>query len=132
MHRTLQQSVVLPASPARLYAMYLDPKTHAAITGEPARIGSKRGAAFRAFGGTLTGTILQTVPNKLIVQSWRASHWKKSDLDSTLVLSFRPDPKGGRIHLVHVNVPDHDYEGVKEGWRIYYWKPWRDYLKDRA
>ena len=39
MPRTLQQSVVLPASPARLYAMYLDPKTHAAITGEPARIG---------------------------------------------------------------------------------------------
>ena len=73
-------------------------------------------------------TIQQTVPNKLIVQSWRASHWKKSDLDSTLVLSFRPDPKGGRIQLVHVNVADHDYDDVKEGWRIYYWTPWRKYL----
>ena len=128
MPRTLQQSVVLPTSPARLYAMYLNPKTHATITGEPARIGRKRGAAFRAFSGTLIGTILQTVPNKLIVQSWRASHWKKSDIDSTLILSFRPDPKGGRIHLLHANVADHDYEGVKEGWHIYYWKPWRNYL----
>lgn len=129
---TLQQSVVLPASPARLYAMYLNPESHAAITGEPAIIGRKRGAAFRAFDGTLTGTILQTVPNKLIVQSWRASHWKKSDLDSTLVLSFRPDPKGCRIHLVHVNVADHDYDGVKKGWYIYYWNPWRDFLNQRS
>jgi activator of HSP90 ATPase len=128
MLKTIQQSVVLPASPARLYAMYLNPKTHVAITGEPAKIDRKRGAVFRAFEGTLTGTILQTVPNKLIVQSWRASYWKKSDLDSTLILSFQPDPKGGRIHLVHVNVPDHDYEGVKEGWFIYYWRPWRNYL----
>ena len=62
------------------------------------------------------------------MQSWRASHWKKNDLDSTLVLSFRPDPKGGRIYLVHVNVADHDYDDVKEGWRIYYWTPWRKYL----
>ncbi len=129
MPKTLQQSVALPAPPASLYAMYLDSKIHAAITGEPARIGRTRGAAFRAFGGTLTGTILQTVPNKLIVQSWRASHWKKSDLDSTLILSFRPDPKGGRIDLVHVNVPDHDYKGVKEGWHSYYWRPWRAYFK---
>ncbi len=58
MRRTLQQSVVLPASPARLYAMYLNSKTHAAITGELARIGRKRGAAFRAFGGTLIGVAL--------------------------------------------------------------------------
>ena len=128
MPRTLQQSVVLPGSPARLYAMYLNPNTHAAITGEPAKIGGKRGASFRAFDGTLTGTILQTVPNKLIVQSWRASHWKKSGLDSTLILSFRPDPKGGRIHLVHVNVPDHDYAEIKEGWLQYYWRSWRNYL----
>lgn len=130
MPKTLQQSVVLLAPPASLYAMYLDSKTHAAITGEPARIGRTRGAAFRAFGGTLSGTILQAVPGKLIVQSWRASHWKKSDFDSTLILSFRADSKGGRIHLVHVNVPDHDCKGVKEGWHIYYWKPWRVYLKD--
>jgi len=112
--------------------MNLNPKAHAAITGEPASIGRKRGAAFRAFGATLTGAILQTVANKRIVQSWRASHWKKSDIDSTLILSFQPDPKGGRIHPVHVNVTDHDYEGVKDGWHKYYWKPWRDFLNQRS
>ncbi len=128
MPKTIQQTVVLPAPPAKLYSMYMDAKTHAAFTGGVATIGRKPGMAFRAFGGMLTGTILQTVPNKLIVQSWRASHWNKSDLDSTLVLSFRPDPKGGRIHLVHVNVADHDYDDVKVGWRIYYWTPWRKYL----
>jgi len=130
MPRTLSQSVVLPASPARLCAMYLNPVAHGAFTGGKVRMSARPGSVFSAFDGTLTGRILQVVPNKLIVQSWRASHWKKSDLDSTLIITFWPDAKGGRIHLVHVNVADHDYEGVKEGWHIYYGKPWRDYLRD--
>ncbi len=38
MPRTLQQSVVLPASPAKLFSMYMNPRTHAAFIGEPAKI----------------------------------------------------------------------------------------------
>ena len=34
----------------------------------------------------------------------------------------------GRIDLMHVNVADHDVEGVSEGWKKYYWDPWRAYL----
>jgi hypothetical protein len=51
--------------------MYLDPKSHAAITGAPVSIGRRPGAPFRAFNGMLTGTILQIVPKRMIVQSWR-------------------------------------------------------------
>jgi hypothetical protein len=36
-----QQSVVPPASPAELYAIYLNANIHAPITGEPTRIGRK-------------------------------------------------------------------------------------------
>ena len=36
--------------------------------------------------------------------------------------------KRGRIDLVHVNVPAHDYWGVEKGWKNFYWKPWRRYL----
>ncbi|HEY5103154.1 MAG TPA: SRPBCC domain-containing protein, partial [Steroidobacteraceae bacterium] len=64
-------AVDFPASAAKLYRMYLDPKQHAAFTGAPVQIAARPGAAFVAFGGALTGTILQIVPNRLIVQSWR-------------------------------------------------------------
>src|ERR1700689_2782199 len=47
------------------------------------RLGGKRIAAF---GGQIRGRNLVIVPGKMIVQSWRASHWKAEDPDSILVL----------------------------------------------
>lgn len=131
MPRTIHLAASLPASPNELFDMYLDPKLHAAITGAPVSIGSHTGAKFRAFDGGLQGTILQVVPKRLIVQSWRASHWKARDIDSTLILTFWPEGRGARIELVHVNVADSDFADVSEGWQIYYWAPWRKYLKER-
>lgn len=128
---TILQAVHLPAPPGRLYAQYLNAGMHAAITGAPARIAAKPGLAFTAFGGTLSGRILQLVPRRLIVQAWRSSHWPKSELDSTLVLSFHAEKSGGRIELTHVGVPEHDFAGVSEGWEKYYWGPWRAYLSKR-
>jgi uncharacterized protein YndB with AHSA1/START domain len=129
MARTITLAVHLPAKPAQLYRMYLDPKQHAAFTGAPVRIAARAGARFEAFGGALTGTILQLIPRRLIVQSWRSTEFAKGDLDSTLVLSFWPDRRGGRIELTHVNVADRDFAGVSEGWTKYYWNPWRAYLE---
>jgi activator of HSP90 ATPase len=128
MPRTVTLAVELPASAARLYRMYLDPKEHGAFTGAPVKIAARPGAPFAAFGGALSGTILQILPNRLIVQSWRSTQFAKQDLDSTLVLSFWATGCGGRIELTHVNVADSDFAGVSEGWSKYYWIPWRAYL----
>ena len=129
MPRTITLAVDLPASPAKLYRMYLDPKQHAAITGAPVTIAARAGASFKAFGGALSGTIFQVVPNRLIVQSWRSNVFAKSDLDSTLLLAFCPAKGGGRIELTQVNVADRDFAGASEGWSKYYWLPWRALLE---
>ncbi|HMI36238.1 MAG TPA: SRPBCC domain-containing protein [Steroidobacteraceae bacterium] len=128
MPRTITMAVHLPASAAKLYRMYLDPKQHAAFTGSPVTIAARVGAPFKAFGGALSGRILHLVPNRLIVQSWRSTEFSRRDLDSTLVLSFWPEKGGARIELTHVNVADSDFAGVSEGWGKYYWAPWRAYL----
>ena len=128
MARTVTLAVDLPCPPARLYAMYLNPKIHAAITGAPVTIAARAGARFKAFGGALTGTILQVIPKRLIVQSWRSTQFSNRDLDSTLILSFSSFGKSGRIELTHVNVADDDFGGVSEGWSKYYFVPWRAYL----
>jgi uncharacterized protein YndB with AHSA1/START domain len=127
----IRQSVVLPASPARLYEAYLDSKQHARIIDASARITARAGGRFSVWDGDIHGVILQLVPGRLIVQTWRASNWNKSDLDSTLILSFGPDKKGGRIDLVQVNVPAKHFAGVRQGWRDYYWTPWRALLGKR-
>jgi len=112
--------------------MYLDPAEHGAITGSPVTIGKTPGAEFRAFEGALSGTILAVVEPVLIVQSWRSTEFKSGDPDSTLVLSFRPEGDSGQISLVHLDVPDHDYDGVNAGWDRYYWIPWREHLSRKV
>lgn len=131
MRSVIQQSVVLPAAAAALLEMYLDPAAHAAFTGWPVEIGPEPGAAFRAFGGQLSGTILAVVRPRLVVQSWRSTKFRAEDGDSTLILQFTPEGAGdesGRVDLVHLDVPEHDYQDVIEGWQKYYWAPWRAHL----
>ncbi len=128
MPRTIQLAASLPAPPDRLFDMYLDPAEHSAITGSPVTISDRPGSPFSAFDSVLTGTMLQVVGKRLIVQSWRSPNWSTEDVDSTLILTFWPQEDGGRVELVHVNVVDVDFAGVSQGWEKYYWSPWRDYL----
>jgi activator of HSP90 ATPase len=128
MTRLIQQSVQFPASPEELFEIYLDSKKHSEATGGEARISRKAGGQFTAWGGQLRGRNLLIVPNQTIVQTWRGAHWKAADPDSILILRFSKTPGGGRIDLVHENVPSHDHKGVSQGWPRFYWKPWKKYL----
>ena len=132
MRSVIQQSVVLPAKPEALYRMYLDPAVHGAITGAEVAIGGQRGAEFKAFEGMLTGTMLEVVEPRLIVQSWRSAHFTDDDPDSTLILAFSSEGAEGWIDLVHLDVPEHDYQPVVEGWEKFYWTRWRAYLAERT
>lgn len=129
MTKPIVQSVTFKVSPAELFRIYTDSKKHSAATGAKAQVSAQAGVQFTAFDGMLLGRNLIVVPNRLIVQAWRGSHWKKSDLDSILILTFSKVPGGGRIDLVHVGVPQHDHKGVSQGWPKYYWEPWKTYLK---
>jgi activator of HSP90 ATPase len=128
MTKAIQHFVEFKVSPERLYETYMDSRKHSAATGAKAKLGRRVGAAFSAFDGALLGKTLLLVPNQMIVQSWRADHWEDSDGDSILVLTFTKTAKGGRVDLVHANVPEHDHRGVTEGWRSYYWQPWKAYF----
>jgi activator of HSP90 ATPase len=121
------------ASAKELYAAYMGARSHSAFIGGAAvEISAKPGSKFSAFDGDLLGTTLHVVPGKLIVQAWRSASWKKSDPDSILTLTFRDEGGEGVIELVHINVPDHDRDGVTQGWREYYWKPLRVWLARRT
>ena len=129
MRNIIRQSVVLPAPAEKLFEMYINPSTHQAITGASVDIGDKRGSEFKAFDGALTGTILEVIKPRLIIKSWRSVNFMAEDPDSTLILSFTSEGDEGRIDLVHLDVPDQDYEGVNQGWEKYYWTPWRSLLE---
>jgi len=131
MLKTVTVAAHLPAKPEKLFAMYLNAKSHAAFTGAPAKIQAKAGAAFSAFGGILTGKMLHVDKRGLIVQTWRSGNWPKNAIDSILTLTFWPEGSGTRIELIHANVPLSDFAGISQGWEKYYWTPWRAYLEAR-
>jgi len=131
MGKDIQQSIELPASPEILFEMYVDAKQHSAFTGSEVTVSREPGSPFSAFGGALSGRMVATVPGSLVVQTWRSTNFAADDPDSILVLAFSKAASGGRIDLVHTGVADRDYEGVNEGWRKYYWDPWRTFLQAR-
>ena len=102
------------------------------LIGSKAKVSTEAGASFSAFGGDLRGKTLHAKKNAVFVQTWRGGNWSKSDPDSILILIFREIETGTELELVHANVPDHDAEDVKNGWKEYYWKPWRAYIGSRS
>ncbi len=132
MAKTIQQTARFSVPPEVLFNIYLDSKKHSAATSSKASVSRKAGGKFSAFHGMLQGRNLAIVPKRMIVQAWRSSDWKRAELDSILILSFSKAPGGGQIDLVHANIPDHAFPGIRRGWPKYYWRPWKSYLKRQA
>jgi len=87
MPRTIEQVVTFRTTPERLYRLYLSPRPARGRLRGWARRRSRPGRAARMqMAPHITGTFLSLVPGKLIVQTWRGSDWKRSDLDSVLIL----------------------------------------------
>lgn len=132
MAKMIQQRVTFRASPDELFDTYLSSRKHAAATGAKAVMSRIVGGKFTAHGGHLRGRNVAIVPKRLVVQAWRAANWKKTDLDSILVLVFSKVRGGGRISMTHVNVPDANAASITRGWHEHYWKPWKASLRRKS
>lgn len=132
MAKTLQQTARFSVPPNVLFDTYLDSKKHSAATKSKVSVSRRVGGKFSAFHGMLQGRNLAIVPNRMIVQAWRSLDWKRTEPDSILILTFSKAPGGGQIDLVHANIPDHAFPGIRRGWPKYYWKPWNAYLSRQA
>jgi len=127
--KTLTQKILFKnTSPEELYEMYMDSKLHSMLTGDKAKITKKEGTSYTAYGDYIKGKNLQLIPGKLIVQSWRASDWKKTDMDSTFLLALEKKGNDAVLNMVHANIPEDQVEGIKSGWTDYYWAPWKAHL----
>ncbi|MCZ6776333.1 MAG: SRPBCC family protein [Ignavibacteria bacterium] len=122
MPKTIRQSVTFKASPHDIYERLMDSRKHSKFTGNKASISRKVGGKFTAYGGYISGTNLQLVPNKKIVQSWRGSDWQK-DQFSRATFALKEVSAGTRLTLTQSGVPDKHYKSIKQGWITHYWNP---------
>jgi uncharacterized protein YndB with AHSA1/START domain len=156
-------------TPEALYNAYLSSKDHAAMVGDGKVIATfhrpdvgdvahgEEGDELRAWGYTdpdgnthyyLTSKILKLVPGKLIVSTWKNAAWnlavdlsRITDLESTLILTFKKNIAGAEIQMIHINVPDYEVHIPETGeaeplstivnthWGLQYWEPMKRYFE---
>lgn len=166
----IQTVQFIGVSPETLYQAYLNSVEHGKMTtsgegedkttwyrpGQGNVINAEVGDELRCWGFkdengnqeyNLKATILELVPNKLIVQTWKNLPFKLAtnqslvtDMPSTLVLHFRKTAFGSEINMIHANVPDYEVSieqtGEKDAlgniinthWGLQYWEPMQKYL----
>jgi activator of HSP90 ATPase len=127
-NKTIRQSVTFKVSPHQVYEALMDSKVHSKFTGGKATISRKVGGKFTAYDGYAEGVNLELVPDKKIVQTWRASDWP-TDHYSKVTFDIKEVNDGSRLTFTQTGVPEEQYEDVSQGWRDYYWAPMKQLLE---
>ncbi len=103
--KTIRQSVNIKASPHDVYEALMDSKEHAKFTGGKASISREVGGKFSAFDGYAAGVNLELVPDKKIVQSWRAEDWPEGQ-ESRVTFALSKVEGGTRLKFTQSGVPE--------------------------
>jgi activator of HSP90 ATPase len=106
----------------------MDSKKHAAFTGGKASISRMVGGKFTAYDGYAEGVNVELVPDKKIVQTWRADDWPEGHY-SRVTFSLTNAGGGTRLAFTQSDVLEEQYDDVAQGWRDYYWKPLKEMLE---
>jgi activator of HSP90 ATPase len=116
----IHQEATFSADPSRVYKALVDLKQFAEWTGAPASGDSNEGSAFSAFGGHITGRHLELVPDKRVVQAWRAKTWPEG-VHSIVRFELHADGKGTKLVFDHEGFPENEKDHLASGWRSMYW-----------
>jgi activator of HSP90 ATPase len=116
----IRQEVDLDASPEKVYEALLDQATFAAFSGAKAEIHREVGGAFSLFEGHIVGRNVELVPNRRVVQAWRAVTWPEGVYS---IARFELTPSGGGTHVVfeHTGFPEDQRDHLAQGWQEHYW-----------
>jgi activator of HSP90 ATPase len=127
--KTIKQCLTIKASAHDIYEALMDSEKHSQMTGEKARISREVGGKFTAYDGYASGENLELVPDKKIVQTWRASDWPKGHY-SKMIIILNETRGTTDISFVQEDVPEEFYDDIYEGWFDYYWEPLKQMLEE--
>lgn len=131
----IHEEMSFAASSARVYALLTNTAQFDALTklsdaaslltapgAKATSISTDVGGAFTLFGGYITGRQLELLPDKRLVQAWRAGSWPPGAF-SIVCFALEPAPDGCRLIFDHRGFPDSQGPSLAYGWRVHYWEP---------
>jgi activator of HSP90 ATPase len=128
MSKIIQQTVTFHATPHEVYEALMDSEKHAAFTGGKAEISRLVGGSFTAYDDYIAGKNIELVPDKKIVQDWRAVDWPAGWF-SRITFELTPVPAGTRLDFTHAGLPEGAEEEFTQGWIDNYWEPMKAYFE---
>ncbi len=125
--KDIEQTVEFNASTHEVYELLMDENKHAEFTGASANISRKVGGEFSVWGDYATGKNVELIPDKKIVQTWRASDWPDNAIST---VTFKLNSKDGSCELrfSQSGIPKDFVKDISKGWEDNYWKLMQKYL----
>jgi uncharacterized protein YndB with AHSA1/START domain len=127
----LDLRTVLPVSPARAFAAWVDAAEHAKFTGGEATSDPRAGGRFTAWDGYIDGTYLVLDPGRRLVMAWRTSEFPADHPDSCVEVRFGAIDGGSELHLVHTGIPEGQGVRYESGWSEFYFQPLARYFASK-
>ncbi|MCL5985764.1 MAG: SRPBCC domain-containing protein [Actinobacteria bacterium] len=131
--RTIEQTVIINASPHEIYEVLMDSEKHSRLVGSKATISREVGGKFSIYDGYIDGTNIELEQDRKIVQDWRGEEdcWPKGHY-SRLTIELEEIDGGTQLALVQSGVPEECYADFDQGWHDYYWEPLKEMLKEEG
>jgi uncharacterized protein YndB with AHSA1/START domain len=129
MPNAIHQEIKIAAQPARVYKALTDPEQFGELTGrDAAALTADAGAPFALFDGHITGRNVELVPDRRLVQAWRAASWPEGMYSIVNFQLEGDDGKRTRLVFDHTGFPEEAHDELAAGWDKMYWEPLRRYL----
>ncbi len=124
--KVIDQVYEINAPAEKVWEALVNPDKIEAWGAGPAEMKDEEGFEFSLWGGEIFGKNIKVLKNKKLVQEWFAGKWDKP---SIVELGLSGDDEVTTVKLHQVDVPDSEYEDVKDGWDKFYFGPLTELLE---
>jgi len=128
--KTIKQTVIIPASPEKVYDAYVDPKKRSEFTGYQATGRPVVGGKFTGIDEHIFGKYLELDDEKRVVQEWTSTDYDYGP--SRLELCFNKVPEGTELVIVLSGVPEDQADETADAWTKFYWDPLKKYFSKQT
>jgi activator of HSP90 ATPase len=118
-----ERTATIPAPPSAIYAAWIDPEGHTAMTGSPATGDSEVGGSFTAWNGFIWGTWVALEPGKRLVMDWTTKAFPEGSEPSRVEVLLTAVDGGTQVKVVHTNIPNGQGAAYHHGWLEKYFEP---------
>lgn len=118
---SLNDSIEFQTSAHELYETLTDLNRAQIWTRGPVKLSKEVNSTFEFFGGNVSGEILELVPDKKIVQTWRLKSWPAGHF-SKVTMELDQGSDSVTLKINQTGIPIGQEELTRTNWSGYYWR----------